>query len=324
MTTINTALAFDSNDKARLKLRVLELYETSGFRAVEIAFPGVSRRSVCRWKKRYLSSQKKLSSLIPRSTRPKRVRQMVIPQGVLGFVKVLREKYPKLSKYKIKVFLDIFCEERGLPLYSPSWIGKLISRHKLFFEVRKPVRRKRRSLKGKNRIKYCPKQRDVTLGYLQLDGVRVDFEGRSYYFLCAVELKTRQSFVRRVKTLSSYQAKLFIEDIISLVGYSIHTIQTDNGSEFHALFNQALKELRVKHLWSYPRKPKTQGYVERFNRTVQEEFINYQIDEVTINLDLFDQKLAEWNTYYNQTRPHQSLGYLTPNQYLLQLMKGGA
>jgi transposase InsO family protein len=65
-------------------------------------------------------------------------------------------------------------------------------------------------------------------------------------------------------------------------------------------------------VWSYPKSPKTNGYVERFNWTIQNEFINYEIDTTTYDIKRFDEKLKDWMIYYNQIRPHQSLGYMTP------------
>jgi len=184
MHTINTALCFDSNDKARLELQVINLLEKSGWSSVKIAFPGISRATVYRWRKRFNDSGRKLNSLIPKSTKPHKTREMIVPAKVLGFIKELRINYPRLSKYKIKPFLDIFCKENNLPIYSASWIGKVIKRYSFFFKTRKPVRRKRRTLKVK-RVKYCPRQKDIKLGYLQLDGIHVVFAGRTYYFyLC--------------------------------------------------------------------------------------------------------------------------------------------
>lgn len=317
MHTIDTALAFDSSDKARIKLRVIELLEKSGWKAIEIAFPGVSRPTAYRWKKHFYLSQKSLSSLIPRSTKPKRVREMVVSAQILGFIKELRIKYPRISKYKIKPFLDLFCEENNLTKYSVSWIGKVITRYSFFFNLRKEVRRKRKYLKPVARVKYCPKQPDLKLGYLQLDGIKVYFESRNYYFLSAIELKSRQSWVKRVASLSSSHARIFLEEILHSVDYQIHTIQTDNGSEFKGYFDQAIAAMtQVKHVWSYPKSPKTNGYVERFNWTVQDEFINYEIDVTNYNLEEFDQKLEDWVIYYNTIRPHQSLNYKTPMQQL--------
>jgi len=322
MTTINTALLFDSNDKAQLKLRVIEVFEKSGLEATKIAFPGVSRRTIYRWRKRYLESGKRLTSLLPISTRPHKTRGMYVPAKVLGFIKELRIKYPRLSKYKIKVFLDIFCDENNLKKYSVSWIGKVISRYSFFFNKRYPVRRKYRKRKV-TRVKYCPKQKNIKLGYLQVDGIKVFFENKNYYFLAAVELKSRQSFASRVKSLSSNNAKAFLLNILNQIDYPIHTIQTDNGSEFKGFFDKAIENMKeTKHLWSYPRSPKTNGYVERFNWTIQDEFINYEIDTATYDISQFDQKLDNWLTYYNTIRPHQSLDYMTPNNYLVQLQKG--
>lgn len=325
MTTINTALGFDSNDKAKIKLHVIKLLEKTNWETVRLAFPGVSRATAFRWKKEFINSDRKLSSLFPKSTKPKRVREMVVPYKSLGFIKQLRKKYPRISKYKIKPFLDIFCEENNLRKYSVSWIGKVINRYKFFFKTRKCVRRKRRSVKQVTRVKYCPNQKDINLGYLQLDGIKVCFEGKNYYFLSAIELKSRQSWAKRVKSLSSLSAKEFLEEILDEVGYQIHTIQTDNGSEFKGLFDQAIEELKnTNHVWSYPKSPKTNGYVERFNWTIQDEFINYEIDIATYDIKRFDEKLKDWMIYYNQIRPHQSLNYMTPNNYLVQLQKGDA
>lgn len=64
------------------------------------------------------------------------------------------------------------------------------------------------------------------------------------------------------------------------------------------------------------------AHMERFNRTLQEEFVDYYIDEAIIEPDQFHVRLENWLTYYNTKRPHHSLGLLTPQQYLLHLQKG--
>lgn len=325
MTTTNTALQFDSSDSAKLKLHVIKLLEKTNWQTVSLAFPGVSRASAFRWKKEFIDSERKLLSLLPKSTKPKRVREMVVPYQILGFIKELRKKYPRISKYKIKLFLDIFCSENNLPRYSASWVGKVINRHQFFFNTRKQVRRKRRNTKQVSRVKYCPKQQDIDLGYLQLDGIKACFEGKTYYFLSCIELKSRQSWAQRVGSLSSTNAKEFLQGIFRSVSYPIHTIQTDNGSEFKGYFDKAIEELEnTRHVWSFPKSPKTNGYVERFSWTIQDEFINYEIDVASYDTKRFDAKLQNWIRYYNTIRPHQSLNYMTPNNYLVQLQKGSA
>ncbi len=318
MKTINTALTFDSSEIAKFRLHCIELFVSQGWSAFHQAFPQVGRRTIYRWRKLYLASEKRLTSLLPHPTRPNKVRQMQIPAELLGFIKILRIKYPRLSKYKLKPFLDIFCRENKIACYSVSWIGKVINRYQFFFNIRKPVKRKRHQSE-KQRINNCPKLKDVKLGYLQFDGVEVVFSGIHYRFLTAVELKTRQGWIKRVPAFSSKQSNYFLKEIINSVSYQIHTIQTDNGSEFAGLFNQPIKD-GIQHLWSWPKRPKTQGFVERFNWTFQDEFLNYEIDQLYGGkTELFDQKLKEWLTYYNTKRPHQGLNYQTPMQKLLQL-----
>lgn len=324
MHTVDTALVLDSNPKVVFRLRCVNLLENHGWHAVKTAFPGVSRACVYRWRRIYEQSRRKSTSLLPKSTRPKNLRQMITPKGMLSFIKEIRRKYPHLSKYKIKPFLDVWCREQGYKTYSVSWIGKVISRNSFFFNTRKPVRKRRRKPRSGYRIHHCPSSDKINLGYLQLDGVTIYWNGKKYTFLSALEVKTRTAWVKRVPTLSSLQARLFLEEIISSVNYQFHTIHTDNGSEFKALFDAAVTELKLLHLWSLPKTPRVHGQVERFNKTVQEEFINYHLDIVDTHSEEFTRLLNEWLAWYNHKRPHHSLGLKTPHQYLLELQKESA
>jgi len=141
MKTINGALGFDASEVAKFRLRCIELFAKHGFDGVHTAFPQVSLRSLYRWRQAYLRQEKRLVSLLPKSTRPKQIRQMTPPAEVLSFLRSVREQHPHLSKYKLKVFLDAWCLERGLPGHSVSWIGKVIARYKLFFGTRKNLRK---------------------------------------------------------------------------------------------------------------------------------------------------------------------------------------
>lgn len=318
MKTVDNCLKFQASDIAQFRYRCLLIYETQGLIGVQLAFPGVSGRSLSRWRSSYLKSGKKLNSLQPKPTRPSRCRQMVVPIKILSFLKAMRQQHPNLSKYKLKVFLDEFCFQEGLNTFSTSWIGKVIKRNSFFFSNRETIRRKQKT-RNKSRVLYCPKANKVGLGYLQVDGVKVVWEGQTLYFFCALEIVSRQAFAKRVISPSSLQAKLFLLEIKTKIGYSIHTIQTDNGSEFEKYFDQALKELTINHLWSKPHSPKVNGFVERFNGILQQEFIDYHLDLGLTDKQLFDQKLSEWLVYYNTRRPHHSLLLKTPYQKLLEL-----
>lgn len=312
MITMQNALGFGESDRAQFRFHVLSLLYQSGWMVVKKAFPNLSRPTVYRWKKSYESSGKRLSSLLPKSTRPKNTRKMQTPVPLLTLIKSLREEYPRLGKEKIKLFVEAFCRESSLPPLSASTIGKVIKRNSFFFGGRE--KKKRLSFSPKQRIKRCPQLKEVTPGYLQVDGFKFWYGGKYYYFLTAVEIVTRQAFVKLIPHLSSRQAALFLGEIISQCRVAIHTVQTDNGSEFEKYFREALEELSIIHFYSYPKHPKTNGFVERFNWTVQDEFL-FTYEDLLLYEEEFTEKLRDWLVFYNQKRPHQSLGYLTPYQY---------
>ncbi len=58
------------------------------------------------------------------------------------------------------------------------------------------------------------------------------------------------------------------------------------------------------------------GHVERAQRTHTEEF--YEVTEANFEIQELNQALLEWEKVYNTVRPHQALGYLTPQQFLEQ------
>ena len=322
MHSLKTALGFNQSEKAKFKLHCIEFFEKHGYGAFHDAFPQISRASIYRWRKDFVKSRRKLRSLVPKSTRPHKVRQMTVPGKLLSFLKATRQQYPHLSKYKLKPFLDEWCEEQGLPEYSVSWIGKVLNRYQLFFGKRVRVIKRRRQSRSGYTIKRTPNPKNVKLGYLQLDGIKVYWLGEKILFLTALELKTRTAWVKIVPTFSSHHASLFLKSIIREINYPLHSIHTDNGSEFKALFDKAVVDLELTHLWSPPRSPKIHSHIERFNGVIQEEFIDYYIDTAFIDRRLFQSKLDDWITWYNNRRPHHSLKLMTPNQYLLNLQKG--
>src|SRR5438874_13099520 len=58
------------------------------------------------------------------------------------------------------------------------------------------------------------------------------------------------------------------------------------------------------------------GAVERAQRTHTEEF--YQVTACSLEMKKLNRELRQWERIYNTMRPHQSLGYLTPQQFLLR------
>lgn len=318
MQTVQAALGFDTSEKAKFRHHILMVFYESGWNTVHLSFPNLSRATLYRWKKQYERSGKNLLSLVPLSTRPRKVRAMQTPLSLITLISELRHGYPRMGKAKVKRFTDEFCKKENLKPLSVSVIGKVIKRNNLFF-AGKDMRTKKRLYAQKQRIKLCPKPSDTKPGYIQLDGLKFYYLERYYYFLTAVDIVSKQAWVTLVPSLTSKHARDFLSGLITTSWYKIHTIQTDNGSEFKLFFDQAVLQQEISHLWSYPRHPKTNGFVERLNWTVQDEFL-FTFEDYLLYPDEFKEKLKEWNNWYNQKRPHQSLKYLSPYE---NFMKGG-
>lgn len=224
-----------------------------------------------------------------------------------------------MGKAKIKRFVDTFSKQGGLQSISESTIGKVIRRNNYFFVGRTTGKRIKADSTKRLRVKLCPKPNDTRPGYIQLDGFKFYYLSKYYYFLTAVDIVTKQAWVVLVLRLNSKYAADFLGHILKTSYYPVHTIQTDNGSEFKKYFEQAAKVAGLTHLFSYPKQPKTNGFVERVNWTVQDEFLT-SFEDLLLYPEEFNKKLEEWMLYYNQVRPHQSLVYLTPYEYT---QKGG-
>ena len=88
----------------------------------------------------------------------------------------------------------------------------------------------------------------------------------------------------------------------------------DNGSEFQGAFEKACQTLGILQIYSRPYTPKDNPTLERFNNTIQYEWLKYSeigLDDILEgNLDL-----TKWLIKYNSYRPHQALDYKTPLEY---------
>lgn len=303
---------FEENDVAKFRLMVLKHTFEFGWKAAVAAY-AVPKSTLFDWKRVYEKSNRRLSSLVPKSTRPHRTRLARFDPRLVELVKTIRQEYGSISKYKLKLFLDEYARELGVPNYGHSKIGKLIKRHGYFFTSHKRKQSKSRLLLP--RLKRCPVQSSP--GYIEMDSVVIYIFSHRYYFVTVIDIMTKFAWVKLTTSLSSKAARLAMEEFKSRYNYSIREVQTDNGHEFLGEFDRYLTSERIPHQFSYPRSPKVNGVVERFNRTLQDEFIN-QTNSLYQEIEVLNAHLLKYLSWYNTKRPHYSLKYLTPIQYLNQ------
>lgn len=95
-------------------------------------------------------------------------------------------------------------------------------------------------------------------------------------------------------------------------------VLTDNGKVFtgrfghkdiEVLFDRICRENGIDHLLTAPRSPTTTGKIERFHRTLRQEFLTGRTFE---DLERAQAELDGWVASYNGDRPHSALGMATP------------
>lgn len=310
MKTLDSTMPFETSDVAQFRLHVLEYYYKWGLTPTLDAF-GVKSSTLYDWKQAYETSGNKLISLVPRSTRPKTVRKMETDWRLVAFIKKMRTDHGNVGKYIIKPFVDAYAGRLGIASISPTTIGKIIKRRGFTFEKRSKARRKIKP--GILRTRRSPKVKQP--GYLEADTIELRLWGKKYYFICLIDIYTRYAYVELINRQNSIHTTQALIHFIQAYSYPVHTVQTDNGSEFFKDFDAYLKEVGIKHIFIYPNSPQLNGVVERFNRTIQEEFIN-RSDHLGVDNDRFKLKLQNYLSWYNTKRPHSSLGYQSPMQFM--------
>ncbi len=91
-------------------------------------------------------------------------------------------------------------------------------------------------------------------------------------------------------------------------------IRVDNGPEFisHKL-DAWCRENKISIAFIQPGRPMQNGFVERCNGNIRKELLNAY---VFTSLNELREKAEEWRQDYNCSRPHQSLGFVPPMEYI--------
>lgn len=306
---------FQQSEVAQQRLKILQFYEQYGEQATRQAFE-VDRKTLWVWQRRLARAGGQLDALVPGSTRPHRTRQMHTDPQIVAFIRELREQHPRLGKDKIKPLLDAFCQHRGLPPLAVSTIGKVIRRDPNY--RRRPARgakKSRKSKGGRERVRYAPQPTEP--GHVALDTIERTCAGLKVFFYSALDLHTRFALALPYEHCNSRNTVDFFQRFQALYPLQpLRSVQTDNGSEFLGEFEKYLRRVQLPHRFTYPRCPKINGRVERFQRSLQEEFVEVN-EELFGDWEHLLERLADYLAFYNSQRAHHALGYQSPLQFML-------
>jgi transposase InsO family protein len=308
------------SEQAKERCRILAFWEKYGDIATQEAFK-VSRRTLFRWQQRLTKSRGKLEGLNKGSRAPKKRRKREIPEKVKNFILHERRFDPHLSKDKLAVLM----KEDGVADLSASTVGRILNDLKQqgvlpkytkltyfaktdrFHEKTVYTRKKLRS-KGHDG------------GLVKADTIVRFTNGIKRYIVTAIDKESKFAFAFAYTNHTSKGTTDFMKKFKEVAPVTLTHIQTDNGSEFAKNFEIHLEKNGVVHFHTYPRTPKMNAEIERFNRTLSDAFIKQNRLLLAYDIDEFNRQLMDWLLWYNTRRPHWTLGLVSPLKYIVSTL----
>lgn len=157
------------------------------------------------------------------------------------------------------------------------------------------------------------------LGYLQMDTKHVTPELSGLAFTCfeyaAIDILSRYKLAVILPDISDESASLALEFFLKWFPFPVKYIQTDNGLEYQRRFEDTCRKHSINHYYIHKNSPNENAVIERSFRTDQDEFF-YWLETAPEHIGQLNEWLQKFINEYNTWRPHQSLDYKTPEEFV--------
>jgi transposase InsO family protein len=253
----------------------------------------IARPVLSRWWKRYQAGD--LAALHPRSRRPHRSPTQT-EATVLEAIDLVRDFGWGVGRIAQELGVGHGTVQRAL---------ERTGRQRLPVAPRRPVRRYEKTRPGE--------LLHLDYKYLPPLGNRREFE------YAAIDDFSREGAAVIGPERSTVAATAFLEHVLATLPYRVEAVMTDNDLLFtmryayHSTrltrFQQLLRSAGIEHRLIKPRTPATNGKVERFIKTIDDEC--YRVTQPKHSSARIG-ALRLFLEYYNHARPHQSLGGQSP------------
>jgi len=270
----------------------------------------VSAPTARKWVGRYLAEGR--AGLTDRSSRPKHSPHAIAPAQALAIVELRRRR---LIHGRIAQTLGV----------SKSTVGRVLARAGLSrlrdLEPSAPVVRYEHAHPG-DLVHIDTKKlgRIERIGHRITGNRRDSVGGAGWEFLfVAIDDHARIGFTDLYPDERQASAVQFLKNMVAYfasLGVRLRRVLTDNGSAFRSkAFAKACHHLGLKHSFTRPYRPQTNGKAERFIQSALREWaygIVYHHSTERVAM------LERWTHHYNWHRPHQGIGGLAPVSRLAQ------
>jgi len=288
---------------ASYKLKLVKLHEEEGYSYKYLSEQtGVGQSTITRWASQYRKDgpdcfkEKRSAKKVPNKTLSEApaVREKIIE---------IKQEYPVFGIQRISDLLKRVFFLKA----SPETVRKTLHEEELM-----PEKPRAKPKKNPQKPRFFERSKPNQMWQTDIFSFRLG--GRQAYLLGYID-----DYSRKVVGLGLYRsqtAENVIETYRRAVGeYGLPAeMLTDNGRQYTnwrgtTRFEKELQKDRVKHIKSQPHHPMTLGKIERFWKTIWDEFLNRcQFD----SLENAQQRIALWVKYYNHRRPHQGINGLCP------------
>lgn len=265
---------------------------------------GISERSAYKWLKRYREGG--AAALQDRSSRPRRS-----PRAVL---KDRRDLVLKLRRHRMTG--QKIADQLRMPR---STVARLLSRAGMgrlhLLDPKEPVRRYQRERPGELlHLDVKKLARFRTVGHRMTGDRSRQSRGVGWEFAhVCIDDASRLAYVEVLPDEKGDSAAGFWQRAIAWYqrqGIRIERVLTDNGACYRShAFANVCRRFRIRHLYTRPYRPQTNGKAERFIQTMLRE---WAYARPYASSTVRRHHLSRWLAFYNRDRPHGSLGGRSP------------
>ena len=265
---------------------------------------GVSPRTARKWLRRF--EQEGVVGLQDRSSRPSRTRGTV-DEALGRWIEQLRRLRMPLRRIAELVRRSVSTVSR--------WVARLGLSSLKALEPLRPIVRYEHAAPGEMLHMDTKKLGRIVRPSHRVTGNRRDsVEGAGWEFAhVAIDDHSRAGFVQMHPDERKTSATAFLEASVAhyaAQGVRIKRLLTDNGPAYRSrFFNKTCQALGIKHTYTRPYTPQTNGKAERFIQTCLREWAYGRVWANSLERTAW---LPVFLDYYNARREHSALGYRPP------------
>lgn len=275
----------------------------------------VTRKDVRKYYMRWVSSGKNRESLLPKKRGPKPGSLKILSKDE---ERTILQMHRRLGSNEFEIY-ELIAQHRdkkgnyGFSVHpSVSTIYRTFKRFPLNKKRKEKIKRYEKKYPGE----LLHADTCVLHGSMFLDGKKRHLFG-------VIDDCTRLCYVELIKDIKAATvSRVFFNSYrwFYVHGIKVDRVMTDNGGEFTAytsrnardthFFETMLNIFKIKHSYTKPYTPQTNGKIERFWKTIKQECIRLQADEITDKE--FVEELNGFMYRYNYERMHGGINYITP------------